>query len=306
MVYLLYGDEPYIAYQTIKKAKESLSMPDMNLMEASGLGDSFFEFCQAVPFLEPKKVAVLSVSSLAEIDSERFYELVQMVNSTDSVCDIYITSTKVEKNRKAFKALQKAGALKECNKLSRGQLITFIRREFSEYELEKEAEASFVERLNYEDNDEVCLFTVVNEALKLKALMQASGTTVLTKELVEKATATNEVENVFALSTLIRSGNASGALHQLSLLERAKDFSEIATLSLVLKNIRVAIKRHLVKVADRTAFADLSLDTLRTMLDVTEKYIGYYKSGRKMDIRIPVGHLIHVIHGEGKGGDLCS
>lgn len=295
MICLLVGNEPYLIWNYKNKTKEKIECPEMDLMVSEDLYDENTQsFIGSYPFASNRKCLFLNVENMAALDDPRFYNLLKV--SENLTVDILITVDKLEKNRKAYKALARAGCVKTLNKLSDYNLRKFIKLNLEKNGcrfIDETVLEQFVKRVNYYDNEEVSLFTIRNELMKL-----INVSSLITKKQVEEYVLSNELDNVFILASLMRYGdNMEAVFHELDLLYCKKDFSPISVLSLLLREYRVAWKKVMYDLSKRSAisaFTGLPQELLKKSMLYITGYITDIKNGvcSADNIRPAIQHLM--------------
>lgn len=244
MVKFLYGDEPYLVADGIKKELNSLTYPEVNFKKSDVFDSSFEEFLHSCPLFEEKRVAVLELTALSDITEAQVKRLVSVPDSTV----LLITSRKVDERSKVFKLL--SGFVVPCNKLNDSLLNTFVLKQVKS--LNRNITVSgmdlFLKRIGYRE-DGVSLFTVKT------AIQQICHAGDVTEETVSSFLEETVESKVFNLSTYVLEGKGMEAFRLLEKLFSDKE-SGIKILSVILQKYRLALK-----IADGATLSEIGINS---------------------------------------------
>ena len=78
MVKVLYGNEPYVIMKRKSKIIDALQNKQMNLQKYEGKFDmDVYNSCLEYPFLEDKRVVLLEVETIKDLDTPLFLEYIE-------------------------------------------------------------------------------------------------------------------------------------------------------------------------------------------------------------------------------------
>ena len=135
-VYLFFGEEQYIKQQALNKAIEAMvdpSLRDLNYDQIDGSQldlDTIINACETLPFMAEKRLVVLKDLSIlngkpdGDIDEDRFLEYIKKMS--DTTCLILYCRNGIDKRKKIYKYINKAGKAIEFNHLTGRELYTWI------------------------------------------------------------------------------------------------------------------------------------------------------------------------------------
>lgn len=236
MIKLLYGNEPYLIKEKIKKACAELSMPEMNISKIDVFGEDEMFLSRQYPFIDKKRIMILSLESINNADDM----LKTYVSEPSETTDLYITVQNLDKRAALYKTLKQKNMLEECSKLSVPELNKFVLMQIraNGSNIDNAAFAILIEHLNYQDEN-VNLFNVVNS---IKQLCFANK--VITAEIIKELMEETVNEKAFAVFSMIASKDGAKAYQTiLHLIETGEN--EIGLLSLILRNYRLIYKYRL-------------------------------------------------------------
>lgn len=130
-VILLYGEEKLLINEEINKIKQKIvpaHLETMNYIPVDGKNTSQEEIlnaCQTVPLLTEKKLVVVydtpffeSARGSQEKSSEMQNDFLNMLGKVPDYTILIFTASKVDKRKRAFKAIKSKGIVREFNQLS--------------------------------------------------------------------------------------------------------------------------------------------------------------------------------------------
>jgi len=279
---LLWGDEPYGIEKRKQKIVGTIQMPEMNLQVFEGSFDKVVRnACYVFPFMEPKRVIILNISSLDDISTDDFESYLKKPSVTT---ELIIIADSVDQRKKMYKTLKDKDILYPCNKVSDEELKKVL-----SYEIKKRganiqgiAYAEFVKRLNYHENDDMNLIGMVSF---IDSMVSVSKD--ITLDLVERYVPKYEEANIFGLTQLIKSKDCENLYKEAGLIDSSCD-EQIKILSLLLRDYRLAYK---LKFFDRrelsdkpasikTSFGDYSMSELISCMEILTGTVTDVKTGR--------------------------
>ena len=281
-IQLLWGNEPYGIRKRREKALKGLSLQEMNYSVYDGSFDSAIKnACLVYPFMDSKRVVVLNVSSLSDLETKEFEEYLKAPSATT---ELLIIADNVDKRKKTFKKLSDLGCVYPCDKVNDNDLKKVLQYEISSRgaQITEVAYAEFCKRCSYQDNDDMNILGMLSFIDSMVSVSKE-----ITPELVERFVPKYEEPNVFGLTALIKKNDVDGLYRELSLIEASSD-EQIKTLSLLLRDYRIAYKLKLfekTEVADRpqsvrTSFSDYSMSELISCMEILTNTIADIKSGK--------------------------
>lgn len=235
MVQYLYGEESYLINQFLIAEKHKIR-DEINILETDKVDEEVLCFMKEYPFLESKKVCILRVATLKEIDVPAFRRYIEHPVETT---DCYILANKHDGRLKVYKDLQKAKKVKEFPKLkTEKQLMEFITEILLRMNasISKEAMKELTRRLCYFTTD-TNLYHVANIAEQL-AVCESE----ISLENVRLLVSDCEKGNAFFLGKLVKEKNVVKLRKQVELLQREPGYEAIQVLSALLYQYRISYK----------------------------------------------------------------
>lgn len=233
MVKILYGNEPYLIADEVRKATEGVD--ELSVSEYEGFSADVWNKVKQYPMFSDRQVVIVNSDT---INNEA---LIKYVNKSQEQTDLIVIPKEVDKRTKAFKAFQKAGVLCECNKIDEPTMKKFVmcmlHRE--NCSITEELYEYFIIRTGYFTDEEINLYTVKNYIIQI-----AMGESTITKEAVDTFVIESNTSKTFALTKELLKRNDK------KLFMLAKHFIDdkenpIGMLSLLLRSFRLAYKASL-------------------------------------------------------------
>lgn len=274
MIHVLVGSEPYL----VKKEKECLEKivsEDMNLSRHDEFTKETEEECYTQPFLEDKRVVIVETDNISKLNNTSF---LHYIDNPSDFTELVILPKEYDGRTKFYQSLKKKGFVKVFDKLEDEQkLIQFIGHELmnNKAAMTKEALGEFLTRENYFENEDVNLYSIVND---LNTLLS------LTKQIelshVRDYVKANEVGNIFVLGKLLLNKDAKALRHE---TKKLNSESSIGTISLLLREYRIALKAKNFDIKDIGAkfvlFKDMDEDALLRGIEICLDAISQVKDG---------------------------
>ena len=278
MVKVLYGNEPYVIMKRKSKIIDALQNKQMNLQKYEGKFDmDVYNSCLEYPFLEDKRVVLLEVETIKDLDTPLFLEYIEKpVASTD----LLIICKSVDRKLKIYKKLSSLEIIVPCDKLDNETLKKAIQCEIVKKggQIQEIALAELIKRLNYENEPSVNMLSIVGYIENMLAVDKG-----ITLEMVQKYVPKYEEANVFGLSKLLLAESSAELLREIEMVDPDES---IKTLSLLLRDFRIAYKLKFFdkkEVSDKSAFTSFSkcsTDTIVECMQTITDTIGDVKAGR--------------------------
>lgn len=140
-LYLFAGSETYIAHSMLEKAIESLLSEEeraFNLVRLKSDQLAFSEFLNAIetlPFFGSNKVisvncpAIFSSALWSDANLKEFKHRLDQEKLNG--CHVFFLCDRVDGRNKFYKAFKSLGRIVECEKISHGELITWVQQKFA-------------------------------------------------------------------------------------------------------------------------------------------------------------------------------
>lgn len=228
-VVLLYGEEHYILEKIIESIKLNYigeSFQELNYLKIDG-GNidlmSLMDQCEQMPFMSDRKVIIVENLTLFEksMDSEeKFYNYIGKSNQAILLVFV-LKDIKLDKRKKIYKAINKAGEVIEFKKLGDSDLLKWIRLYFESKNksIGVKEQNYIVELLGYGDkNSKKTLYDVKNELDKLLDFIGDDD--YIRKESIDKVFVKSLQNNIFELvdwTTSKKKGRAEQLLQDMLL-----------------------------------------------------------------------------------------
>ena len=203
MIQILYGCEAY----KIDFIKENL-LKDVNAFNKKyfyEISEEISSFLEEETLLGGRRVAVVTLTDLSELDSKLYTELAEKYKDSDN-CIIFCSQS-ADKRKKFVKELLKGPFMKECNRCSNeAELAKIVRFEakMNGCVFEAAAEKLFIDRTGYMIDESLNLYHIKNMILDLSELSENG---VITENTVISHIPENILINAFSLTSLIDKGN---------------------------------------------------------------------------------------------------
>lgn len=281
-IVLMWGNEPYGIQKRKGKVVSALSMPEMNLQVFEGKFDATVRnACLVFPFMEERRVVVLNIASLDDLDTKEFEGYLKAPASTT---DLLILADNVDQRKKLFKTLRSLDMIYPCNKVDDTNLRKVLMYEISQRKavIQEVAFAEFIKRCDYQNNDTIDLLGMISYIDSMVCVSKE-----ITLDLVTRYVPKYEEPNVFGLTALIKKCDAQALYNELCLVDSSSE-EQIKTLSLLLRDYRIAYKlKYFEKqeLADkpqsiRTSFSDYSMSELLSCMEILTNTVSDIKGGQ--------------------------
>lgn len=235
MVSIFYGNEPYYISKMMKDIEvgTEISCPEMNRLKTNIINEDTLSFIESYPFLDEKKVVILEVEDLKELE-----EIKETLLTPPQHCDFIIRAEKVDERTKLFKAFKEAKIIHPCNKVDRNSLRSQLLDFVGDVPITAGAIEELIRLAHYE-REEITLYFFLNALADLELLCPKG----ITENDVISFIPDQEADNVFALSECLNNKDITGIRKQTQLLESCNKTDEtIGILSLLHQQHRVAYK----------------------------------------------------------------
>lgn len=236
MVYVVYGNEPYMVRLQKEKFKK-MADSEFGYQECQTVLQAV-EFLTGCNLFCEKCYAYLEVDSITELTKKTFLDFVAGIkDSKDRYLMVYIR--KVKPDAKGFSKLSDAGCnLQGYNKLGRmDELLSQMKLLCEQHgaHFTDDALKCLAQRLDYLGNDVVNMITVDNYIDQLRYLSD-----VIDVSDVENNTPDMREGQRFALASMIAKGWTSQVMREIERLKRERDFSGMALMGLLHREYRIA------------------------------------------------------------------
>lgn len=270
MIKLLYGDEPYLIEKEIERVTSQLSTPELNLKKTEAWDDNLPLFLKTYPFVDAKKVVVVDVDALKALDTPSF---IKYLDEPSKFGDLLIRVRNYDARLKVGKELDKRGFTLKCEKLKSSKevsafILGLIKR--GNGRITQDALDEIVRRENYLEA-EISLFNIENDVLSMLSVNPD-----ITLPLVKNMVVMHEVENAFAICSMIANKNVSALMTQAAIIDGN---DAIKILSLVMREYRLAWKANVLNGSPSKVF-NLSKEDSFAGLKKCQDYIDGIKIGR--------------------------
>jgi len=180
-LYLLYGREGFLI-NIILKELENKYIDSLNrnfnyiVLEGENLSiDNLINNCETTPFMGEKKLVIVKESNLFSSnkskDSQSEEALIKYLNDlSKSTLLIFVEGESIDKRKKIYKEIKKYGYIYEFSRLSRTELIKWIRDYFSKsnISISNNSINHFIDVIGYDDkNSSKTLYDIDNEMKKI-------------------------------------------------------------------------------------------------------------------------------------------
>ncbi len=278
MLKVLYGNEPFRIEQCKKSVQKNLANPEFNCSILYGSYDSSVDdLVNTVPFLSDKRVVILTVNTLKELDNELFLHLLNNPLST-TICLIIVRT--FDNRLKLAKLLKANGLLYPCDKYNESELQSVIVSSCAQQgaRITLDAISSLIKRTAYLDFTEITFLDVNDWITKL-----ASVTKEITLSVIEENVPQKEQPNAFLLATLIKDKQYKKLQHEINLFTDTSGDEIINSLSALLWQYRISYKAKmfpLKEIGVRSTILDtLSEQTLVRGIAILNSVIAKIKQG---------------------------
>lgn len=258
-VYLLYGSERYLLDKAVEELKSYFlkDFPEINLsiFEDDNIDSkALVNACSTLPFGGDKRlVFVKNFSGLISkskkqsgeeaeekkgIDKTGGFDFISEL--PDTTCLVFVNYGEVDKRKKLFKDINKAGKIYQFDRINKGDLTQWIKGHFNRAgkEIKPLDLENFAANTGYLDkNNDVNLYHVQNEINKVLAYV--GNDIVINGEHLEKLFAKNLENDIFKLIDACWENNISKSLkiYNDMILSGELSFSILAMISKGIKNL---------------------------------------------------------------------
>lgn len=235
MIQILYGCEAY----KMDFIKENL-LKDVNAFNKKyfyEISEEISSFLEEETLLGGRRVAVVTLTDLSELDSKLYTKLAEKYKDSDN-CIIFCSQS-ADKRKKFVKELLKGPFMKECTRCrTEPELAKIIRYEAKKagVTFEPAAERLFIERSGYLMDESINLYHIKNMILDLG---ESSGDGIITENAVINHIPENILINAFSLTNLIDKGKMDEVKKQAG---KMSDGSAISAISAMLYDFRTTYK----------------------------------------------------------------
>ena len=200
------------------------------------------EACETLPVFSGKKLVIVDRLPLLEgKESGRGEEALAayLKNPSETTILVFLCGEKIDKRRSIYKAAAKAGSIYEFDRLTPGELKSWIRKRFRTHKKTvSDSELSLLVELSgyYDRDSEYTLYHFENDISKV--ILHSEGPEI-TAEDIENTVSGNISRNIFVLIDYIGAGDKKSAFNMLSdmLLYGENEFGIMALLYRQYENI---------------------------------------------------------------------
>ena len=238
-IVLISGDEPYLIDVKRESLVGTMQLPELNFMSTETLDASVVAHLTTYPVIDKRRVALVTVQKLEEINNPFFEEC---RNIQDSLLIVVFRS--YDGRNTFYKQLDKEGIIYLCTKqkaLPSLSNILLKRASKAGIVFQKGAMEELLKRVDYLENDGVNIYTLLGYLDSLKALNNS-----ITCESIQAVVPAYIREQVFGVVNLIQKRNIEGLTQQAQLLKG----DAIGTLSALLREYRIAYKAYYFSLKD--------------------------------------------------------
>lgn len=238
-IVLIGGDEPYLIDVKRESLIGTMQLPELNFMSTEMLDASVAAHLATCPIMDERRVAVVTVQKLEEIDNPFFAECRNIQGSL-----LIVVFHSYDGRNTFYKQMNKEGILHLCTKQKAfPSLSNFLlkRAEKAGLVFQNGAMEELLRRVDYLENDGVNIYTLLGYLESLKALNNS-----ITCENIKAIVPEYVREQIFSIVDLIQKRNLKGLTQQAQLL---KD-DAIGTLSALLREYRIAYKAYYFNLKD--------------------------------------------------------
>lgn len=284
-VKIIYGNEPYYIDKVILQLKEKIQYPEMNLSTFEDFSDAVISACDTFPVVDNKRLVILTLEQNKGEEG-----LLSLIKSVPDFTDLVIVTKYVDKRTNLYKYAKNENLLKECGKLTEGQLRVFIHTVLSEQsaKITDSAYSMLSKRMNYFDDPDINLYTV---EIYVKQLCFLSK--IITEEEITKVVPPTSNEKAYALTNSILAGQYDKSFSlALEFIERGEN--PIGLLSMMQRIFRLGFKASMYEEVDKSNLGKLlgvpvfqfqdalhiPFDQLNLILNIIQDSINGIKTGR--------------------------
>lgn len=251
MLSVLYGNEPYLIEDIVKKAQMEVS--DISFAKFNDFSHDVIEYAAQYPFCGTKQVAIVYMSTLDKNDI-----LTDYIDNPSVTTDIYISVGEVDKRTSLYKKLLKENMLHECNKLNQELFQKFVLREIkrNNSKIDKETFFYFQKQSGYFESADVTLHTI-NIYLKQLAYNDQDG--IITKDDIDIFITETLDQTSLSLAKFLLKQEETEMFNLAKMLIDKKE-NPITMLSLITRSFRLAYKA--------TLYEELGAKEIATLIGV--------------------------------------
>ncbi len=220
--YLLEGEEEYTKQRALQDLRKALMPPELAMLNETVLADpsadALIATAETLPMMSDRRLVIVRDSahlqgraatgegeaSAPSADGDRIAAYVQQLPAT--VCLVFVARGKANGTRKLYKQLAKQGAIVSFDRLTRQDMIRWVKRDLQA--LGKGIADDAVEELLFTCGEDMNLLKQEMEKL---AAFAGSRDTVTREDIQAIATRTTEYK-VFDLADAVMAGNAEKAV----------------------------------------------------------------------------------------------
>lgn len=233
-VVVLYGNEPY----TIKQYVDTLRMnfEEFCISYYDEWKEDMWPVARQVPMFCSQQLLLVKPKTLSD---DNFIEYCK--NPSSSTVMVVVPET-VDKRTKAFKKLQSLNVLKECKKLSEGQMQKFVISEIqgNGSKIRESVYEYFIQKTGYFLDEDINLFSIRNYIAQLCDVSDGE----ITRSDVDAFVVETCTTKTFALTNLLLKKDRAEIFRLSEQFLREKE-NVIGMLSLLLRTFRLGYKASL-------------------------------------------------------------
>lgn len=232
MVKVISGNEPYMVDYNTKTTIGAFELPELNFHSFDGYDESVTSFLSSPAFGDERRVALVKVANLKEVDTPSFNSFI----ASGSNNLLVIQAKDYDARTSFYRKLRGDGMVELCNKDDYEDMLPrFIHSKASQFGavFEDGVVEDMLQRCSYVDNEEVTISVIAGYVEGMAVLSKH-----ITMETMRSMVPSYEKENRFALAKMIMDRNVPELRKQALLLQG----EEIACLSALLREYRIAYK----------------------------------------------------------------
>ena len=219
-ILLFYGREKYLVRWSVEQIKARYVDPSLEMFnftkfeDSSATAGAIIDACETMPVMSEKRVVLVENADFSAEDGD---ELASYFSNFPETTVLIFVSEAVDKRKKFYKAVQKAGDVYEFGPLAMPQLRSFVTKRLraSGKKFDPEVAGIIVETSGYYDKDSD--YTIDNLVNDIEKVVSHSGDYISAEDV--DSTVTGNVErDVFAFSEALASGRRGDAIGLLNIL----------------------------------------------------------------------------------------
>lgn len=255
MIIFIYGEEQYLSLQrllTIKQKYVDSNLGDTNMVEFDPRNFSIKRFEKEImttPFLAKKRLIIMKdfLKKAKSSDLDKIEKLILKIPPTTII--LFYEAGVPDKRKKMFKILSKQKTAKEYKKLSRGQLINWVKKRLDEIVKDKRyLKSGFVEKIISLSSTD--MFKLENQIEKI-GLYLNSGLKLNKQDLLKLVSTDRQADIFFVIEQIVRK-NTTDALEGIhKFIENGEN--ELYLLTMIVFQFRnmLIVKDYLEKSQDK-------------------------------------------------------